>query len=1352
MQFNIKGIFIFVLLFPPSVLLGQGDVWTQLNVYQGTARSGAASFVIGDYAYVGGGEDASSELTDFWKYDPSNDSWTALTSFPGAARKNAVAFTLNGKGYVGLGEDGSTKYKDFYSYDPDIDDWVQVADFEGNARSSAVAFAIDDIAYVGTGISVTDEEKDFWKYDYMSDAWTQIADLSADKRAGAVAFSINGKGYVSGGTYFDGFSFQLSDVQEYDPTSGQWTERIFADGINLSFDRASSFVKDDLAYICYGNKDIVATYDPVSNSVSNLGDVLSFGDDIFDPVAFSIGENGYFGLGSAISLQSSIWRFGLPNPPAAPSNLSFENFSQGIVRLFWTGESDNETGFSLERATGNVNPVFEEIATTSANTAGAFDTKISPATLYSYRVRAFNAGGFSEYSNTLELTTPNVAPTAINLSNNTIADKVDLGTLVGTLYLDDSDPNDEGTFGFVTGDGVNDLDNGLFIIDDNRLITNTNIQINSKSTYKVNVSGTDLGGASVQNSFTINVKNSLDQSIVYVSDDRFESIRTFGLSGNPIDTILSGRSIGSFDIDEENQVIYFSDQSTLSLYKSDYSGNIELLYDSIFYQEEKELIFDKIGQKIYLSNKRNDRIHEYDLTTESLTEIVHSNNGDMNNLQFDVADQTFYWRSHESEGSIIHKFPIGASQIENFQLTGRSINNLRYDNTSKVLYFISRALGVSGNDPARIASFNTSTNAFADVSDDLEALFDFNLDIENSRFFIAGETTLGAHVPTDIIRMSYAGEIEEVIFDGSSGVDNVSVSPSDEKVYWIDNNNLQRSNFDGSSLEILGEFEDFIYRTPYLVDVTNSKIVAVNNSILKIKNLEMGGDFTLLTESSIDRVESLVVDADRANLYWLDSGLEMIFRSDFNGNNTTSIIDGVDPRNIQIDTKRGKIVWDERRAIKTSNLDGSEIETLVEVEFSLSGFTLDVDNNDLYWHDQLALRKLNLSSRDTVVIDEFGGFFNTMEIDTEDDAIYFVSFNNQSDIVRIDLQSLTKDTIHVEGIRISEIQLDQKRDKIYYLTHSQIGQVSYTGDNIKELASEFGLSLDFDVFINNMAPEEIALSNSTISEMKAENTGIGFLSSVDQNEFDEHIYYLHPESPYLNDFKFSGNELLSNTIFDFEDASSYDLIIVTEDIVGDTLSFLFTISIVDNSVPTDIVFAQNVVLSDLVNINAVVGTFSTVDSDQDDEHTYSFFSDGITDNNNVLFEISDNSLILTSSLADFEEEEVTIQVTTTTTGQVGSSFDKNFTFPIDMITGFDDNGNDGFHIYPSPATDILSIESSEPNTFTIQIRSMTAKEVYKKERINNKEVVDVSGFDSGLYILHINTGLQKEIYRLIIIK
>ena len=89
-----------------------------------------------------------------------------------------------------------------------------------------------------------------------------------------------------------------------------------------------------------------------------------------------------------------------PTPlPAAPSNLSATAVSTSQINLAWQDNSNNETGFKIERCQGNNCTNFVEIAQVAANTTTYANTGLAPNTRYRYRVRAFNLGGNSAYSN-----------------------------------------------------------------------------------------------------------------------------------------------------------------------------------------------------------------------------------------------------------------------------------------------------------------------------------------------------------------------------------------------------------------------------------------------------------------------------------------------------------------------------------------------------------------------------------------------------------------------------------------------------------------------------------------------------------------------------------------------------------------------------------------------------------------------------------------------------------------------------------------------------------------------------------------------------------------------------------------
>src|SRR5262245_1334866 len=84
--------------------------------------------------------------------------------------------------------------------------------------------------------------------------------------------------------------------------------------------------------------------------------------------------------------------------PAAPSNLVALPALGVAINLSWDDNDPlQEDGFLLERSTDEVS--YVQVATPDAGTTSYLDQVLLPGKLYFYRLRSFNSGGNSEYSN-----------------------------------------------------------------------------------------------------------------------------------------------------------------------------------------------------------------------------------------------------------------------------------------------------------------------------------------------------------------------------------------------------------------------------------------------------------------------------------------------------------------------------------------------------------------------------------------------------------------------------------------------------------------------------------------------------------------------------------------------------------------------------------------------------------------------------------------------------------------------------------------------------------------------------------------------------------------------------------------
>ena len=101
----------------------------------------------------------------------------------------------------------------------------------------------------------------------------------------------------------------------------------------------------------------------------------------------------------------------LLDAPAPPSGLTITSVLSNRVSLSWVDNSNNETGFKIQRKKG-VTGTYATITTTAANVTSYNDSSVTDGTVYYYRVCATNATGDSGFSNEASGTTPLARPTS----------------------------------------------------------------------------------------------------------------------------------------------------------------------------------------------------------------------------------------------------------------------------------------------------------------------------------------------------------------------------------------------------------------------------------------------------------------------------------------------------------------------------------------------------------------------------------------------------------------------------------------------------------------------------------------------------------------------------------------------------------------------------------------------------------------------------------------------------------------------------------------------------------------------------------------------------------------------------
>ena len=137
-------------------------------------------------------------------------------------------------------------------------------------------------------------------------------------------------------------------------------------------------------------------------------DSLPAGIENYSDLTFEQGASyvykvfAYNSNGSSSDITKSI---SVPiTAPSTPLNLSVAQEDPTIPKVVinWIDSSDNEDGFIVERL-GGTDTVFVIMDTASSNTTSYTDTSVFDGITYHYRIKSFNLGGESEYTDTIKI-------------------------------------------------------------------------------------------------------------------------------------------------------------------------------------------------------------------------------------------------------------------------------------------------------------------------------------------------------------------------------------------------------------------------------------------------------------------------------------------------------------------------------------------------------------------------------------------------------------------------------------------------------------------------------------------------------------------------------------------------------------------------------------------------------------------------------------------------------------------------------------------------------------------------------------------------------------------------------------
>ncbi len=183
------------------------DEWNSMSALPASGRGGAASFVIGNTAYIiGGRHETAIALNEIWAFDMSSETWSQKNDFPFGGRWRSTAIAANNKGYLIFGRDENGYFrKNLVEYDPVEDDWNIVGTFPEFGRTHVAMQTFgDQLVFFGGIDSLQTAHNDYWRFSLTDLSWQELTPLPDSGRRGGISFSYNNVFYYTTGIVTDG--------------------------------------------------------------------------------------------------------------------------------------------------------------------------------------------------------------------------------------------------------------------------------------------------------------------------------------------------------------------------------------------------------------------------------------------------------------------------------------------------------------------------------------------------------------------------------------------------------------------------------------------------------------------------------------------------------------------------------------------------------------------------------------------------------------------------------------------------------------------------------------------------------------------------------------------------------------------------------------------------------------------------------------------------------------------------------------------------------------------------------------------------------------------------------------------
>ena len=240
-----------------------------------------------------------------------------------------------------------------------------------------------------------------------------------------------------------------------------------------------------------------------------------------------------------------------------------------------------------------------------------------------------------------------------------------------------------------------------------------------------------------------------------------------------------------------------------------------------------------------------------------------------------------------------------------------------------------------------------------------------------------------------------------------------------------------------------------------------------------------------------------------SKVYWTDFRFHegAIMSANLDGTGVTKILSlsTVEPHGITLDVPRGKMYWVEwdTGMIRRANLDGSEVEELLDQPQHLRSLDLDLAGGKMYWSSDEGsnIYRANLDGNEYKEIVSDRSLVTAIALDLIGRRIYWIDDDGDAiQSARLDGSDIR--TVTTSGLAAPRgLAVDPVNQKLYW-THARLGDekvtwANFDGSELEDIVTDAGLSEPNEITIDAISQKIYwAEAGGTIRRANLDGSGI----------------------------------------------------------------------------------------------------------------------------------------------------------------------------------------------------------------------------------------------------------------------